>query len=177
MTKQNEKTDLNKLDDLFLSLNSVYFENIKTMFKKLFQITNFCVKNLFGSYNCTLCRMSFLQESQYNDHEVQEVHQLNLKKCANVCNPIFSCNLNYENFHELIDNCDIFEPIIFLSLAEHNSNALPWRETTNKIIYIDVDKENQKLIDYNMLEQELSKYKNNIIKIGTFTAASNITGN
>ena len=156
-------------DDLFLQLNKTYFDNIQSQYKKLFNITNFCVKNRWGSYDFTLCRMAFLQESQYNEHEKHEVHTLNLEKCAisNNEKKIFKTNVNNENFYELINNYEMFQPVVFLSLAEHNSNALPWRESNSKIIYIETNGE--ELINYNMLEENLIKFKNSIIKIGSFS--------
>ena len=174
MNKSQNKSKSEELDLLFIELNKTNYENIKATYKKLFNITNFCSKNMWGSYYCTLCRMTFLQESQYNEHEQNEIHNLNLKKCADIRDKIFNSYINPNDFHEFINNAEIFEPIVFLSIAEHNSNALPWRETASRIIYIETN--NEELINYQSLEEQLEKYKKNIIKIGSFTAASNISG-
>lgn len=66
-------------------------------------------------------------------------------------------------------------PVVFLSLYEHNSNLLPWRETGARIELIPVTSSGE--LDYEFLEQKLKLYKNqNCLKIGTFCAGSNITG-
>lgn len=63
-------------------------------------------------------------------------------------------------------------PIIFIGPYEHHSNLIPWRECGCEIIMIPEEGGN---IDFIYLEKQLKKY-NNRYKIGTFTAASNVTG-
>ena len=155
---------------------------LKENFRKLFQVTNFCYANRWGGFDCILCRMGFTTETQYNEHEKGDIHQNNLKNFKNnsniekskmnfidtIANKYLSTNNNENNYiYELIKDYDKFLPIIFLSIYEHNSNSLSWRETGAKIIYINSLKE---------LKLNLDKYKNNYIKMGSFTAASNITG-
>jgi selenocysteine lyase/cysteine desulfurase len=65
---------------------------------------------------------------------------------------------------------------VFLSIFEHNSNLLPWRETGAQIELIPMTEEGD--FDYEYLEsrfKELSSKK--CLKIGAFSAGSNITGN
>mgnify|MGYP000858748238 CR=1 FL=1 len=66
------------------------------------------------------------------------------------------------------------KPIIFLTHMEHHSNQTSWLETICDVEVIEPD--SQGLIDLNHLEELLQKYKNRKIKIGSFTAASNVTG-
>lgn len=177
LTKLNLfNNDLNnnddKLDDLFFSLNKIRLENLKHKFTSLFNLNNFCYFNRWGSYDCILCRMTFLNESQYNEHEKTSTHKNNLDQCASINNSIFKVYTS--DVKEMIKNYAIFEPIVFLSIFEHNSNALPWRESGAKIIYVDNDEFNN--FSYHDLNQQLKLYVNNIIKIGAFSAASNITG-
>jgi len=160
------------LNELFYTVNEKRLNLIKNKFVSLFKLTNFCYSNRWGSYDCILCRMTFLNESQYNEHEKSSIHTKNLDQCANINDVIFNAYTN--DLKEIIENYKIFEPLIFLSIYEHNSNALPWRETGAKIIYIDNDENNN--FNYQNLEEQLKLHKNNIIKIGTFSAASNITG-
>lgn len=161
-----------KLDDLFYSLNQIRLDHIKNKFISLFNLNNFCYSNRWGSYDCILCRMTFLNESQYNEHENTSTHKNNLEQCANINNSIFKVYTS--DVKEMINNYIVFEPVIFLSIFEHNSNALPWRESGAKTIYIDNDEFNN--FSYKNLDQQLKMHKNNIIKIGAFSAASNITG-
>jgi len=170
---KNEE-DLNKY---FLELNAPIIEDIYLKFSTLFEISNFCYLNRWGSYDCTLCRMTFSQESQYNEHESGDVHKFNLEKCARIDNKIFKFDFkkSKENFiFELLKNSYQLEPVVFLSILEHNSNALPWRETGAKIVYIENDDSGN--LDYDILQKEVEKHSENKIKIGSFIAASNISG-
>lgn len=78
-----------------------------------------------------------------------------------------------KNIIELINNYKKFKPIIFLSLFEHNSNKLSWKETGCELVTINPEDINNFYIE---LEKQLNIYKDNYIKIGSFTATSNIIG-
>ena len=176
---KNEVLD-EKLKAKFEKINKCLISKIKENFRKLFQVTNFCYSNRWGGFDCILCRMGFTTETQYNEHEKGEIHQNNLKICKNsniekskmnfidTIESKYLSNNNSNNYiYELIKDYEYFLPIIFLSIHEHNSNSLSWRETGAKVIYI---------YDLKELQLNLEKYNNNYIKMGSFTAASNITG-
>ena len=177
--EDNKKNDIDiKLKEKFEKINKVLIHKIKEKFRKLFQVTNFCYANRWGGFDCILCRMGFTTETQYNEHEKGDIHQNNLKNIKNnekskmnfidtIANKYLSSDNQSNYIYELIKDCDKFLPIIFLSIYEHNSNSLSWRETGAKIIYINNLKE---------LKVNLDKYNENYIKMGSFTAASNITG-
>ena len=66
-------------------------------------------------------------------------------------------------------------PVVFLSIFEHNSNLLPWRETGARIELIPMAENGD--FDYAYLETKLKAYRGeNCLKIGAFSAGSNITG-
>ncbi len=65
-------------------------------------------------------------------------------------------------------------PIVFISHMEHHSNQVPWMETIADVEIVPSD-ENQ-LIDLKALERLLERYRDRDIKIGAFTACSNVTG-
>ena len=66
-------------------------------------------------------------------------------------------------------------PVCFLSIYEHNSNLLPWRETGAEIELIPLTDEGD--FDYEFLHQRLAHYSStNCLKVGSFSAGSNITG-
>ncbi len=65
-------------------------------------------------------------------------------------------------------------PVVFLGPYEHHSNELPWRESIAKIVNIPLT--NEGLLDLNVLEQKLGEYRDCPLKIGSFSAASNVTG-
>ncbi|EKX39424.1 hypothetical protein GUITHDRAFT_158402 [Guillardia theta CCMP2712] len=65
-------------------------------------------------------------------------------------------------------------PLVVVGPYEHHSNLLPWRETGSEIIVVREQEEGG--VDLAHLEQVLSLHKERKVKIGSFSAASNITG-
>ncbi len=65
-------------------------------------------------------------------------------------------------------------PVVFVTHMEHHSNHTSWLETIADVICIKPNKAG--LIDLNDFERQLKKYKNRKLKIGSFTACSNVTG-
>ncbi len=65
-------------------------------------------------------------------------------------------------------------PVVFIGPFEHHSNELPWRESIAEVVVIDEDADG--LIDQAMLEARLKEYQDRPLRIGSFSAASNVTG-
>lgn len=65
-------------------------------------------------------------------------------------------------------------PVVFIGPYEHHSNELPWRETIARVVAIPEDANGR--IDLNHLEQQLALFKDRKLLIGSFSAASNVTG-
>ena len=65
-------------------------------------------------------------------------------------------------------------PAIFITHMEHHSNQTSWLETIADVIVIKPT--NEGLVDLNDLEKQLKKYAKRKLKIGSFTACSNVTG-
>ena len=65
-------------------------------------------------------------------------------------------------------------PVVFLGPFEHHSNDLPWRESIAQVVRIPEDETGH--IDISALEIALQKYQSRPLKIGSFSAASNVTG-
>jgi selenocysteine lyase/cysteine desulfurase len=65
-------------------------------------------------------------------------------------------------------------PVVFIGPFEHHSNELPWRESIADVVVISEDHDGH--IDTVELEQELIKYADRPLRIGAFSAASNVTG-
>ncbi len=65
-------------------------------------------------------------------------------------------------------------PVVFLTHMEHHSNHTSWFETIADVVQLKPDK--NLLVDLNDLEEQLKKYSHRKLKIGSFTAASNVTG-
>ncbi|XP_065058950.1 probable cysteine desulfurase isoform X2 [Rhopilema esculentum] len=66
-------------------------------------------------------------------------------------------------------------PVVFVGPYEHHSNLLPWKEIGAEVVWTQEDKIGR--VDVKFLEKNLINYKNsNRVLIGSFSAASNITG-
>ena len=65
-------------------------------------------------------------------------------------------------------------PVVFIGPFEHHSNELPWRESIADVVTIPEDADGH--IDRSALEAELIAYQDRPLKIGSFSAASNVTG-
>ena len=65
-------------------------------------------------------------------------------------------------------------PVVFIGPYEHHSNELPWRESIADTVVIPLDSTGQ--LDLVALEDALMKYIDRPLRIGSFSAASNVTG-
>jgi selenocysteine lyase/cysteine desulfurase len=65
-------------------------------------------------------------------------------------------------------------PVVFIGPFEHHSNELPWRESLADVVVIPQDPDGH--IDAAHLERELTRYAARPLLIGSFSAASNVTG-
>ena len=175
------------------NLKNELINKIREQFIELFININFCFKlrqNENNKINCVLCHKTLENEGDYHKHSQETEHLQNLEKyngnseqelfeihgqSINDFIDIIRKNYNVssnKSILKLIDDYKKFKPVVFYSLYEHNSNSLSWRETQCEIVLIDGECE----IFYENLQKKLDEYKNNYIKIGSFTASSNITG-
>jgi selenocysteine lyase/cysteine desulfurase len=65
-------------------------------------------------------------------------------------------------------------PVVFVGPYEHHSNELPWRESIADVETVPEDADGR--IDVDALERALEGYASRSVKIGSFSAASNVTG-
>ncbi|MGH2512098.1 MAG: aminotransferase class V-fold PLP-dependent enzyme, partial [Candidatus Limnocylindrales bacterium] len=65
-------------------------------------------------------------------------------------------------------------PVVFVGPFEHHSNELPWRESIAEVVVIGADADGH--IDQAQLAAELRRYAGRPLRIGSFSAASNVTG-
>jgi selenocysteine lyase/cysteine desulfurase len=65
-------------------------------------------------------------------------------------------------------------PVVFIGPYEHHSNELPWRESIADVVVIGEDADGH--VDLAALEAELVRHAARPLKIGSFSAASNVTG-
>lgn len=64
-------------------------------------------------------------------------------------------------------------PVVFIGPFEHHSNILPWREGPFELVELPISNGN---VDIDALEVQLKKYHHKKPMIGSFSAASNVTG-
>ncbi len=77
----------------------------------------------------------------------------------------------------LVKYCQLEEedrPVVFLSHMEHHSNHTPWLESLADVVVLPPDE--HMVINPDYLREEIGKYANRKMKIGSFTACSNVTG-
>ncbi|XP_015929072.1 uncharacterized protein [Parasteatoda tepidariorum] len=127
----------------------------------------------YGNTHTTITATSL--QSTYFRHEAKDI----IRKSVNASEHdavILTGNGCTSAVNKLIHALSINIPtVVFVGPYEHNSNVLPWREINAKIVRI---KETATgLVDLEHLESELKKHTNQGYQlIGTFTAASNVTG-
>jgi selenocysteine lyase/cysteine desulfurase len=65
-------------------------------------------------------------------------------------------------------------PVVFVGPFEHHSNELPWRESIADVVRIGEDSDGH--VCQQTLAERLVEYADRPLKIGSFSAASNVTG-
>lgn len=65
-------------------------------------------------------------------------------------------------------------PVVFVTHMEHHSNQTPWIETIADVEVLSPDEDG--LVDPESLRERLHAYRDRTVKIGAFTACSNVTG-
>ncbi|MET0838755.1 MAG: aminotransferase class V-fold PLP-dependent enzyme [Marmoricola sp.] len=65
-------------------------------------------------------------------------------------------------------------PVVFIGPYEHHSNEIPWRESIADVVTIPQDADGH--IDLGRLRSALEEYADRPLRIGSFSAASNVTG-
>ena len=76
-----------------------------------------------------------------------------------------------ECFSPIVEN----KPVVFIGSYEHHSNEISWRECFAEVVVISLDENG--FFDLEDLEKKVSKKEySNRMKIGSFSAASNVTG-
>lgn len=99
--------------------------------------------------------------------------------CSQCCS-IFSTEgkfIKHLNSHDQSSNrlSQIDEiPLVFISIFEHHSNILPWKEAGAEVIFINDNSQGE--LDLKELENQLELNRSRKVKIGSFSAGSNVNG-
>ena len=65
-------------------------------------------------------------------------------------------------------------PVVFLTHMEHHSNHTPWLESLCDVVVIEPDE--NLFVNPDNLRKEIKRYSDRKVKIGSFSACSNVTG-
>ncbi len=65
-------------------------------------------------------------------------------------------------------------PVVFIGPFEHHSNELVWRESIADVVVVPEDSDGH--VDMEALKADLLRFADRSLKIGSFSAASNVTG-
>ncbi|MEE4272290.1 MAG: aminotransferase class V-fold PLP-dependent enzyme [Thermoanaerobaculales bacterium] len=77
--------------------------------------------------------------------------------------------------YDLIGRIPVDErPVVFIGPYEHHSNEILWRESIADVVTIAEDRDGR--VDLDHLDGALEAYGDRQLKIGSFSAASNVTG-
>jgi selenocysteine lyase/cysteine desulfurase len=79
-----------------------------------------------------------------------------------------------EKYSDRLDIPGEERPVVFVTHMEHHSNQTSWLETIADVVVVKATE--NLLVDPENLIKALEKYKNRKVKIGSFTACSNVTG-
>lgn len=96
-----------------------------------------------------------------------------INKLIDILNLRLPAELNER--YRLMDQIDPeSRPVVFIGPYEHHSNEIPWRESIADVVVIPLT--NLGKLDIAQLESKLEEYSDRSLKIGSFSAASNVTG-
>jgi len=79
-----------------------------------------------------------------------------------------------EKFQNSLTVPEAERPVVFLTHMEHHSNQTTWLETIADVVLLEPTED--LFVDTRQLRKELRKYADRKLKIGSFTACSNVTG-
>lgn len=79
-----------------------------------------------------------------------------------------------QGLRRFLDIAEAERPVVFITHMEHHSNQTSWLETIADVVVVPPD--GQGLVDLAALEKLLREYRDRPLKIGAFTACSNVTG-
>jgi len=122
----------------------------------------------------------FINDSYNNAKEIIKKH-VNANEDYVVLTVGYGMTAAIDRLHEIMElkNRRFYrntadKPVVFLTQMEHHSNYTTWLELDVDVEILEQDKNGKPSIDY--LEALLKKYNGRKVKIGSFTACSNVTG-
>ena len=96
-----------------------------------------------------------------------------INKLIDILNLRLPADLNER--HKFLDLVPVASrPVVFIGPYEHHSNEIPWRESIADVVVIPLSQSGR--LNTKMLQKKLIEFADRPLKIGSFSAASNVTG-
>ena len=96
-----------------------------------------------------------------------------INKLIDILNLRLPADLNER--HKFLDLVPVASrPVVFIGPYEHHSNEIPWRESIADVVVIPLAQSGR--LNTKMLQKKLIEFAVRPLKIGSFSAASNVTG-
>ncbi len=84
------------------------------------------------------------------------------------------CAFTTDQYHNCKDIPNKNKPVVFLTHTEHHSNHTSWFETLADVVVLEPD--SNLIVNPDALRREIIKFKDRPLRIGSFSACSNVTG-
>lgn len=145
--------------------------------RALMQVENYITQHVLPYYANSHTDTSYTGAYTTELREEARREIARLTKATDGCSVIFAGSGATAGLNRLVALTGINaakNPVVFLGPYEHHSNILPWRESKATVVEIPEAPEGGP--DLKALEAALLEYKDADLKVGTFSAASNVTG-
>ncbi|MBU3183095.1 aminotransferase class V-fold PLP-dependent enzyme [Clostridium psychrophilum] len=128
-------------------------------------------RTMTKAYN--FAHLKIKQHVNANDEDIVITCGFGMTSCINKLQTILGLKI-CEKLQRHTQVPEELKPIVFVTHMEHHFNQTSWLETYSDVVCIKPDRDG--LVSIDKVEIELKKYSSRKIKIGSFTACSNISG-
>jgi len=145
--------------------------------RALRQVEDFVAEQVLPYYANSHTEASYCGGYMTTLREAGRAEIARLTNANDGCSVIFAGSGATAGLNRLIALLGVNEadtPVVFLGPYEHHSNMLPWRESKARVIEVPEGPEGGP--DLQFLASALAEHANSDLKIGSFSAASNVTG-
>ena len=145
--------------------------------RALRQVEGFIAEKVLPFYANSHTEASFCGGYITRLREESRAEIARMTKASDACSVIFTGAGATAGLNRLVNLLGVNQaqnPVVFIGPYEHHSNMLPWRESKAEVIEIPEATEGGP--DLEVLEQALKDHAGADLMIGSFSAASNVTG-
>ncbi|MBL1421684.1 MAG: aminotransferase class V-fold PLP-dependent enzyme [Alphaproteobacteria bacterium] len=151
--------------------------------RALQQVEEFVTKQILPYYANSHTEASYCGAYMTNMREEARAYIADQVNAGDDCTVVFAGSGATAAVNRLVALCGIADlvknnpnhkPTVFIGPYEHHSNILPWRESGAEVV--EIAEAEQGGPDLVMLENELKMRADRALLVGSFSAASNVTG-